>query len=66
MFNPGDGVILLGDATTHGGRVISGQARYQVNGIPVAFHGCHTSCGAKLISVSGGRQRSGDDMECLT
>ncbi|WP_445000114.1 PAAR domain-containing protein [Halomonas mongoliensis] len=88
MFNPGDGVILLGDATTHGGRVISGQARYQVNGkpvavvgdkvscpkkghgvcsiveghptitldgIPVAFHGCHTSCGAKLISASGGR-----------
>jgi len=37
-----------------------------VDGIPVALHGCHTSCGAKLISASGGRQRSGDDMECLT
>ena len=37
-----------------------------LDGIPVTFHGCHTSCGAKLISASGGRRRSGDDMECLT
>ena len=26
-----------------------------LDGIPVALHGCHTSCGAKLISASGGR-----------
>nr|WP_300308141.1 PAAR domain-containing protein [Halomonas sp.] len=47
MFSPGDGVILVGDATTHGGRVISGQPNYQVNGKAVAVVGDMVSCPKK-------------------
>jgi uncharacterized Zn-binding protein involved in type VI secretion len=78
------GVIRLGDPTSHGGRVISANARskvlgitvarvgdaclcpipghgacviveghpsVKVDGIPVAFEGHKTSCGASLIST---------------
>lgn len=44
MFGPGDGAIFLGDATTHGGRVISGQPNYIVNGRQVAVVGDKVTC----------------------
>ncbi|ALM53972.1 PAAR domain-containing protein [Halomonas huangheensis] len=47
MFGSGDGVVLLGDATTHGGRVISGQSTYTVNGKPVAVVGDKVTCPKK-------------------
>ena len=45
-------VYLFGDATPHGGWVNSAQFRHQTSGKPVAFHGCHTSCGTEWISAS--------------
>ncbi|KAA0016692.1 PAAR domain-containing protein [Salinicola corii] len=88
MFNPGDGIIQVGDPTSHGGKVITGQQNYtvdgkavacvgdkvtcpkdghngvttiveghptiRVNGKQVAFHGCRTACGARLLSMSMG------------
>lgn len=80
----GLGVIRLGDATTHGGKVIrvahhpedmgkpiacmgdmtvcpkckgtfpivEGDADCTINGVPVAFDGHKTACGAALISSS--------------
>lgn len=44
MFNPGDGVIVVGDATTHGGRVITGQQNCLANGKPVAVVGDKVTC----------------------
>lgn len=95
MFKPGDGMIRLGDATSHGGKVISGQSTYIVHGKPVAavgdkvtcpkdghggvctiveghptlringkqvaFHGCHTSCGAALVSSMNGTHMIGTE-----
>lgn len=95
MFKPGDGMIRLGDATSHGGKVITGQSTYIVHGKPVAvvgdkvtcpadghggvctivegnptlringkqvaFHGCHTSCGAALVSSMNGRHMIGTE-----
>ena len=55
MFSSGDGVIVLGDSTTHGGKVVSVQSNYLLKGKPVAFHGCHTACGAALISAASGK-----------
>ncbi|USZ50662.1 PAAR domain-containing protein [Halomonas sp. DN3] len=87
MFGSGDGIIVLGDTTSHGGTVVSAQSNYLLNGTPVAvvgdmvacpqkghgvcpiveghptitlngksvaFHGCHTACGATLSSACGG------------
>ncbi|MDI6002360.1 PAAR domain-containing protein [Cobetia marina] len=92
MFSSGDGVIVLGDSTTHGGKVVSAQSNYllegkpvavvgdmvtcpkdghstcsiieghptiSLNGKPVAFHGCHTGCGAALISAASGKHGLG-------
>ena len=39
MFGPGDGVIRVGDSSSHGGKVVTGQANYLVDGIPVAVVG---------------------------
>lgn len=95
MFKPGDGMIRLGDATSHGGKVITGQQNYVVHGKPVAvvgdkvtcpkdghgsictiveghptlringkqvaFHGCHTSCGAALVSSMSGTHMIGTE-----
>ncbi|WP_110642253.1 PAAR domain-containing protein [Salinicola sp. CPA57] len=95
MFNPGDGMIRLGDASSHGGKVITGQSNYIVHGKPVAvvgdkvtcpkdghgsvcniveghptlringkqvaFQGCHTSCGAALVSSMGGTHMIGSE-----
>ncbi|WP_162816343.1 MULTISPECIES: PAAR domain-containing protein [unclassified Halomonas] len=96
MFNPGDGAIFVGDYSSHGGRVVSGQANYivhgkqvavvgdmvacpvkghgvcpiveghptiTVNGKSVAFDGCHTACGATLISSMNGVHALGDDRQ---
>ncbi|MBY6207941.1 MULTISPECIES: PAAR domain-containing protein [Halomonas] len=96
MFNPGDGTILLGDSTSHGGTVVTAQASYLVNGTPVAvvgdmvacpqkghgvcpiveghptftvngksvaFHGCHTACGATLLSSMNGVHALGDNRQ---
>lgn len=38
------GIIVLGDATTHGGRVISAQTNYTVGGVPVACVGDMVTC----------------------
>ncbi|ABE57679.1 PAAR domain-containing protein [Chromohalobacter israelensis] len=88
-------MIRLGDATSHGGKVITGQSTYIVHGKPVAvvgdkvtcpvdghggvctivegnptlringkqaaFHGCHTSCGATLVSSMNGRHMIGTE-----
>jgi len=40
----GKGVIRLGDQTTHGGKVISGQATFKVLGKTVAVEGDITMC----------------------
>lgn len=93
MFNPGDGVIVLGDGSSHGGQVISATGYYvngkqvalvgdlvacpktghgvcpiveghptiTVSGKSVAFHGCHTACGASLLSSQGGYHCLGSD-----
>lgn len=47
MFKPGDGMIFIGDATTHGGRVISGQPNYTVNGRAAAVVGDMVACPKK-------------------
>ncbi|MGY3726977.1 MULTISPECIES: PAAR domain-containing protein [Cobetia] len=39
MFSSGDGVIVLGDSTTHGGKVVSAQSNYLLEGKPVAVVG---------------------------
>ncbi|MDI6005265.1 PAAR domain-containing protein [Cobetia marina] len=59
MFSSGDGVIVLGDSTTHGGKVMSAQSNYLLEGKPVAFYGCHTACGAALISAASGKHGLG-------
>lgn len=38
------GLVLLGDKTTHGGKVISASANFTVNGIKVALIGDLISC----------------------
>ena len=83
LTQEGRGVIRLGDATTHGGKVVSaahttatvmgipiacvgdltqcpkckgvypiveGDATDTINGVPTAYHGHKTACGAALIS----------------
>ncbi|MGK0547386.1 PAAR domain-containing protein [Halomonas cupida] len=47
MFGPGDGVIRVGDSSSHGGTVVTGQANYLVNGIPVAVVGDMVACPQK-------------------
>ncbi|MDH2291438.1 hypothetical protein QD172_09255 [Cobetia sp. 10Alg 146] len=59
MFSSGDGVIVLGDSTTHGGKVVSAQSNYLLEGKLVAFHGCHTAFEAALISVASGKHGLG-------
>lgn len=45
-------IIRLGDPTDHGGAVTSVSGTfYKVGGIPVAFEGHKTSCGAALQST---------------
>lgn len=71
-------VIRLGDATTHGGKVISANAtHFKIQGVPVACVGDACSCpvpghtGCKIISGSehhtvSGRQIAfdGDRLSC--
>jgi len=40
----GLGVVRLGDKTSHGGKVISGQPTFKVLGKPVAVEGDLTTC----------------------
>ncbi|MBS8269094.1 hypothetical protein DYI26_10210 [Halomonas litopenaei] len=47
MFGPGDGVIRVGDSSSHGGTVVTGQANYLVDGIPVAVVGDMVACPQK-------------------
>lgn len=47
MFRPGDGVIRVGDATTHGGRVLTGQQNYIIHGKAVVVEGDLVSCPIK-------------------
>lgn len=88
MCKPGDGMIRVGDPTSHGGKVITGQQNYivdgvavacvgdkvtcpqdghngvttiveghptiRINGKAVAFDGCRTACGARLMSMARG------------
>jgi len=55
----GKAVACLGDQCTcpipgHGvGNIIEGEARHTVDGVPVAYEGHKTSCGATLIATSG-------------
>lgn len=39
-----NGLVLLGDKTTHGGKVISASAKFTVNGKQVALVGDRVSC----------------------
>lgn len=47
MFNSGDGIIVLGDTTSHGGTVVSAQSNYLLNGTPVAVVGDMVACPQK-------------------
>ncbi len=48
-------VIRLGDPTSHGDKVVSTAADwFTVDGLPVAYAGHKTSCGATLISTCDG------------
>lgn len=47
MFGPGDGIIRVGDSSSHGGTVVTGQANYLVDGIPVAVVGDMVACPQK-------------------
>ncbi|MBS8271355.1 PAAR domain-containing protein [Halomonas litopenaei] len=47
MFNPGDGAIFVGAYSSHGGRVVSGQANYIVHGKQVAVVGDMVACPVK-------------------
>ncbi|WP_005032971.1 PAAR domain-containing protein [Holophaga foetida] len=53
-------VALLGDTCTcpirghNNCTIVEGVSTQLVDGIPVAFEGCKTSCGATLISSMGG------------
>ncbi|MFC0337336.1 Zn-binding Pro-Ala-Ala-Arg (PAAR) domain-containing protein, incolved in TypeVI secretion [Kushneria avicenniae] len=38
------GIVVLGDATSHGGKVITAQSNYLVNGKPVACVGDKVTC----------------------
>ena len=55
----GIAVARLGDPCScpipgHSGCTIAeGDPTYTIDGIPVAFHGHHTTCGAELISTVG-------------
>ncbi|WP_024950878.1 PAAR domain-containing protein [Cobetia crustatorum] len=44
MFSAGDGVIVLGDSTTHGGKVVSAQPNYLLEGKPIAVVGDTVVC----------------------
>ena len=48
-------VIRLNDPTTHGRKVItaSPNSKGLIDGVPVAFEGHATTCGAELISTVG-------------
>ncbi|MGS0468036.1 PAAR domain-containing protein [Cobetia marina] len=39
--------------------IIEGHPTISLNGKPVAFHGCHTACGAALISTASGKHGLG-------
>ncbi|WP_442870682.1 PAAR domain-containing protein [Cobetia sp. MMG027] len=39
--------------------IILGNPTISLNGKPVAFHGCHTACGAALISAVSGKHGLG-------
>jgi uncharacterized Zn-binding protein involved in type VI secretion len=59
-------VIRLGDATSHGGKVIDVRARhFQIgqipDGIPVAYDSDVTSCGAQLKSSLTNFHSAGQD-----
>lgn len=45
------GIIVLGDMTTHGGKVISAQQTYTVGGKPVACVGDKIACPLHGINV---------------
>ena len=51
MFGPGDGIIRVGDSSSHGGTVVTGQANYLVDGIPVAVVGDMVACSQKGHAV---------------
>lgn len=57
-------VARLGDACTcpikgHGNcTIVEGDPAFLVDGVPIAFEGCRTSCGATLLA-STGRAASG-------
>ena len=44
MFSSGDGVIVLGDSTTHGGKVVSAQSNYLLEGKQMAVVGDMVTC----------------------
>ncbi|WP_018719246.1 PAAR domain-containing protein [Arhodomonas aquaeolei] len=41
------GVIVVGDTTSHGGRVITGRSQYRIDGKPVACVGDKVTCPIK-------------------
>jgi len=53
----GIAVALLGDPCTcpirghQGCRIATGDSEHTINGVPVAYDGCLTTCGATLIST---------------
>ena len=44
MLSSGDGVIVPGDSTTHGGKVVYAQSNYLWEGKPVAVVGVMVRC----------------------
>jgi len=44
MLSSGDGVIVPGDSTTHGGKVVYAQSNYLLEGKPVAVVGVMVRC----------------------
>jgi len=57
----GKGIIRMGDATTHGGKVLSGANDFKVLGRPIACEGDLTVCpkckGVYPVQVNGSDRR---------
>lgn len=69
------GVIVVGDSTSHGGSVLTGQQNFRINGKPVACEGDTVSCpqeyhppvstisnGSSLFTINGRRVATEDSV----